>query len=75
MCVEEARSKELGLALGYGSFYGLIIDVNYTDRNLFATGRRLSLTPEWNQRGFNGEVIYTDPWLFDSDYQFVASTR
>ena len=68
--IEEARSKELGLALGYGTFYGLIIDVNYTDRNLFGTGRRLSLTPEWNQRGFNGEVIYTDPWLFDSDYQF-----
>jgi outer membrane protein insertion porin family len=67
--VEEAKSKELGLGLGYGSFYGLIIDVNYTDRNLFGTGRRLSLTPEWNQRGFSGEVIYTDPWVFDTDYR------
>jgi outer membrane protein insertion porin family len=67
--VEEARSKELGLGIGYGSFYGLIIGVNYTDRNLFGTGRRLSLTPEWNQRGFSGEVVYTDPWLFDSDYR------
>ena len=56
-------------ASGYGSFYGLIIDVNYTDRNLFGTGRRLSFTPEWNQRGFSGEVIYTDPWLFDTDYR------
>ena len=71
--VEEAKSKELGLGLGYGSFYGLIIDVNYTDRNLFGTGRRLSLTPEWNQRGFSGEVIYTDPWLFDTDYQSQAA--
>jgi outer membrane protein insertion porin family len=67
--VEEAKSKELGLGLGYASFYGLIIDVNYTDRNLFGTGRRLSLTPEWNQRGFSGEVVYTDPWLFDTDYR------
>ena len=67
--VEEARSKELGLGLGYGSFYGLIVDVNYTDRNLFGTGRRLSLTPEWNQRGFSGEVIYTDPWFLDTDYR------
>jgi outer membrane protein insertion porin family len=67
--VEEAKTKELGLALGYGSFYGLIINVNYTDRNLFGTGRRLSITPEWNQRGFSGEVVYTDPWLFDSDYR------
>jgi outer membrane protein insertion porin family len=67
--IEEAKSKELGLGLGYSSFYGLIIDANYTDRNLFGTGRRLSLTPEWNQRGFSGEVIYTDPWLFDTDYR------
>lgn len=22
-----------------------------------------------NQRGFNGEAVYTDPWLFESDYQ------
>jgi outer membrane protein insertion porin family len=33
--VEEARLKELGFGLGYGSFYGLIIDATYTDRNLF----------------------------------------
>ncbi|HEY5769719.1 MAG TPA: outer membrane protein assembly factor BamA [Terrimicrobium sp.] len=66
--VEEAKSKELGLGLGYGSFYGLIIDANYTNRNLFGTGRRLSFTPEWNQRGFSGEVVYTDPWFFDTDY-------
>ena len=67
--VEEARSKELGLGLGYGSFYGLIVDVTYTDRNIFGTGRRLSLTPEWNQRGFSGEVIYADPWFLDTDYR------
>ncbi len=66
--VEEAKSKELGLGLGYASFYGLIVQASYTDRNLFGTGRRLSLTPEWNQRGLSGEVIYTDPWLFDTDY-------
>ena len=66
--VEEAKSKELGLGLGYGSFYGLIVDANYTNRNLFGTGRRLSFTPEWNQRGFSGEVVYTDPWFFETDY-------
>ena len=67
--VEEARSKELGLGLGYGSFYGLIVNLNYTDRNLFGFGRRLGFTLEWNQRGYNGEVTFTDPWLFDSDYR------
>lgn len=67
--VEEAKSKELGLGLGYGSFYGLIVDVTYTNRNLFGTGRRISITPEWNQRGLSGEVIYTDPFFFDTDYR------
>ena len=67
--VEEAKSKELGLGLGYGSFYGLIVDLNYTNRNLFGTGRRLSITPEWNQRALSGEVIYTDPWFLDTDYR------
>ncbi|MGA7215679.1 MAG: outer membrane protein assembly factor BamA [Terrimicrobiaceae bacterium] len=67
--VEEAKPKELGLGLGYASFYGFIVDVNYTDRNLFHSGRPLSITAEWNQRGLSGEVTYTDPWVFESDYR------
>ena len=67
--VEEAKPKELGLGLGYASFYGFIVDVNYTDRNLFHSGRPLSITAEWNQRGLSGEVTYTDPWVFQSDYR------
>ena len=38
--VEEARPKEFGLGLGYASFYGLIVDLSYTDRNFLASGRR-----------------------------------
>jgi len=67
--VEEARPKELGLGLGYASFYGLIVNVSYTDRNFLGSGRPISLTAEWNQRGLSGEFLYTDPWLFDSDYR------
>jgi len=67
--VEEAKPKELGLGLGYASFYGFIVNLNYTDRNFFGSGRPLSITAEWNQRALSGEVVYTDPWLFDSDYR------
>jgi outer membrane protein insertion porin family len=68
--VEEARPKELGLGLGYASFYGLIVDLSYTDRNFLASGRPISLSAEWNQRGLSGEFKYTNPWLFDTDYRF-----
>jgi outer membrane protein insertion porin family len=68
--VEEARPKELGLGLGYASFYGLIVNLSYTDRNFLRSGRPINFTAEWNQRGLSGEFKYTNPWLFDSDYRF-----
>ena len=38
--VEEAKPKELGLGLGYASFYGFIVNLNYTDRNFLAPAAR-----------------------------------
>jgi len=68
--VEEAPPKEVGLGLGYASFYGLIVDLSYTDRNFLASGRPITFSAEWNQRGLSGEFRYTNPWLFDTDYRF-----
>ena len=68
--VEEARAKELGLGIGYASFYGLIVNLSYTDRNFLASGRPINFSAEWNQRGLSGEFKYTNPWLFDTDYRF-----
>ncbi len=67
--VEESKPKEFGVGLGYASFYGGIVSASYRDRNLFGTGRSLRMEVEANQRGFTGEVLYTDPWLFETDYQ------
>ena len=67
--VEEAKPKEFGVGLGYASFYGGIVSASYRDLNLFGTGRPLRMEVEINQRGFSGEVLYTDPWLFDTDYE------
>jgi outer membrane protein insertion porin family len=67
--VEEAKPKEFGLGLGYASFFGGIISGSYRDLNFFGSGRPFSINLEVNQRGFGGEILYVDPWLFDSDYQ------
>ena len=67
--VEEAKPKEFGVGLGYASFFGGIVSASYRDLNFFSSGRPFSINLEVNQRGFGGEILYVDPWLFDSDYQ------
>ena len=66
--VEEAKARELGFGLGYTRLEGMIVGARVTDRNLLGFGRPLSLAGEIAQRSRRGEVNYTNPWLFDSDY-------
>ncbi|HEY8903462.1 MAG TPA: outer membrane protein assembly factor BamA [Chthoniobacterales bacterium] len=68
--VEEAKPKEFSFGLGYATYDGAIVSAGYTDLNLLGTGRPLSINLEWNQRGYSGDVTYTDPWLLDSDFRF-----
>src|SRR5437588_4223842 len=67
---EEAKSKELGFSVGYGTFEGGIIGAQFRDRDLFGYGRPLTLSVEVSQRSYKGEVIYEDPFLFDTDFSF-----
>src|SRR5712691_5954705 len=67
---EEAKSKELGFSLGYGTFEGGIIGAQYRERDLFGYGRPVTLSAEVSQRSYKGEVIYEDPFLFDTDFSF-----
>lgn len=67
--VEEARPREFGIGLGYATFDGGIVNLSYTDRNVFGFGRPLTFELEATQRGYSGEINFTDPWLFDSDYR------
>lgn len=69
---EEAKSKEFGLALGYGSYTGAIVGVSYRDRDLFGYGRPISTLAEWSERGYKAEILWEDPYLFDSDFGFKA---
>ncbi len=70
--VEEAKAKELGLSVGYGTYPGAIVGVQYRDRNLFGYGRPLTTSVELSQRGYKGEIIYDDPFFFDSGFAFQS---
>src|SRR5207237_9534179 len=58
------------LSVGYGTFEGGIIRAQFRDRDLFGYGRPLTLSVEVSQRSYKGEVIYEDPFLFDTDFSF-----
>ena len=65
---EEAKQKEFGFSVGYGTYQGLIVGASYRDRNIFGYGRPLTMSAEYSTRGYKGEILYEDPWLFDTDY-------
>ncbi len=69
---EEAKSKELGFSVGYGTYVGGIFGVQYRDLDLFGYGRPLTTSVEINQRGYKGEVLWEDPYLFDTEFAFKA---
>ena len=67
IAVEEAKSKEFGFSLGYGSYAGLIVGASYRDRDMFGYGRPVTTSVEYSERGYKGEILYEDPWLFDTE--------
>ncbi len=67
---EEAKSKEFGLSIGYGTFEGGIIGAQFRERDLFGYGRPLTMSVEVSQRSYKGEILYEDPFLFDTDFSF-----
>ncbi|MEO6789228.1 MAG: BamA/TamA family outer membrane protein [Chthoniobacteraceae bacterium] len=70
--VEEAKAKEIGFELGYGSYDGVSAGVTVGDKNFLGYGRPLSLSLQYSQRGFRGELLYVDPWIFDSEWTLRA---
>ncbi len=62
----EAKAKELGFTVGAGSYEGASVGLRLGDRDLFGRGRPLSFSADYSQRGLRGELLYVDPWLFDT---------
>ena len=67
---EEAKSKEFGFSIGYGTFQGGIVGASYRDRNLFGYGRPLTMSIELSQRGYKGEILFEDPFFLDTEFSF-----
>jgi outer membrane protein assembly factor BamA len=68
IAAEEAKSKEFGFSLGYGTYAGPIVGASYRDRNLFGYGRPLTTSVEYSGRGYKGEILWEDPYFFDTDF-------
>lgn len=69
---DEARAKEIQIALGVDSYQGFIFRSTYADRNLFGQLWGFSTGVELSARGMLGETRITDPWLFGSDVSGTA---
>ena len=64
--VEEAKPQEFGFSLGYGSFDGPIVGASYANRDLFGYGRPITTSAEWSGRGYKGDFLFEDPYLFNT---------
>jgi outer membrane protein insertion porin family len=70
IAAEEAKSKEFGFSLGYGTYAGVIVGASYRDRDMFGYGRPITTSVEYSERGYKGEILYEDPWFFDTEFAF-----
>jgi outer membrane protein insertion porin family len=67
--VEEAKTKEIGFLIGFGTWEGGFVGLRLGERNLFGTGRSLIGSGEFSGRGYRGEILYEDPWFLESDFK------
>jgi outer membrane protein insertion porin family len=69
---EEAKSKEFGFWVGFDTYEGALAGVQVGDRDLFGYGRPVTASIEVSQRSYRGEILYEDPFFFDTDFDFTA---
>jgi outer membrane protein assembly complex protein YaeT len=68
----EAKAREIGFTIGAGSYEGVSLGIRLGDRNIFGSGRPLTFSADYSQRGLKGELLYVDPWLFDTRFALRA---
>jgi outer membrane protein assembly factor BamA len=69
---EEAKSREFGFWVGFDTYEGALAGVQVGDRDLFGYGRPLTASIEVSQRSYRGDILYEDPFFFDTDFYFKA---
>lgn len=72
LTAEEAKAKEVGFSLGFSSYEGPIAGLRLADRNLLGLGRPLTFDLEVSGRAYRTELLYVDPWLFESQNSLRA---
>src|SRR6266403_4301521 len=69
IAAEEAKAKEFGVSVGYGSYEGAIFGIQVADRDLFGYGRPLVTSIEISERGYKGEILWDDPHFLESNVE------
>jgi outer membrane protein insertion porin family len=67
--VKEAKAKDLGFSLGYDTFDGPILGFEIGDQDFRGTGRPLTFSADYSTRTISGELLYKDPYLFETENQ------
>lgn len=68
--VEEGYSRTLGVYGGFATYEGPIGGFEFRNLNLFGSVREVDAQLEFSRRGARGEIEYTDPWVWDSNFEF-----
>ncbi|HEY1769819.1 MAG TPA: BamA/TamA family outer membrane protein [Chthoniobacterales bacterium] len=66
--IEEAKAQEFGFSVGYGSYDGAILGVQYANRDLFGYGRPITTSVEWSERGYKGDILFEDPYFYNTGF-------
>lgn len=72
--VEEQPTGSLMLGGGYSSVESFGVMGQISEKNLFGTGRSLSLTGEFTAKRVNYTLTFVEPYLFDKDISFTFSS-
>ncbi|PSM51581.1 beta-barrel assembly machinery complex, BamA/YaeT protein [Campylobacter blaseri] len=73
IAVEEAPTGSITGGIGYGSGDGLLLSASVSDRNLFGSGIRGSVSIEKSDDKLSGSIGFTNPRLYDSIYSLSGS--
>ncbi len=69
--VEEQPTGSLMLGGGYSSSEAFGVMVQLSEKNLFGTGRAVSLTGEFTTKRVDYDFTFFEPYLFDKDIAFT----
>jgi len=71
--VKEAQTGSISAGGGYGSYQGVMINANISNKNLFGTGLSGTLGVDWSQISRSANISVSNPRVWDSEYSLSFS--